>query len=190
MKIILIAAMNQDRVIGKDGALPWHIPDDLKFFKRTTIGHAVIMGRKTFDSIGKPLPKRRNLVITRQHGFSISSGGGSASHPPDDRANTVLFGVEEKAAVDGRNESSLRIVHSLDEAIDNCKQVGEAFAFVIGGAQIYSLAMPVADEMLITHVDMPGIDGDAFFPEWDADEWRDADVADESFALARRYVRR
>ena len=64
MKIIIIAALNENRVIGKDGKLPWHISDDLKRFKSLTVGHTVLMGRKTYESIGKPLPNRRNVVIT------------------------------------------------------------------------------------------------------------------------------
>ena len=67
--LTLIAAMSSNRVIGADGQLPWHEPEDLRFFKTTTAGHAVIMGRKTWDALGKPLPKRRNLVVTRQPGF-------------------------------------------------------------------------------------------------------------------------
>lgn len=69
MKIVIIVAMTRDRIIGKNGRLPWHLPEDLKFFKRTTTGHAVIMGRKTFDSIGRPLPNRRNLVVTHNRGI-------------------------------------------------------------------------------------------------------------------------
>jgi len=68
--LTLIAAMSSSRVIGADGKLPWHEPEDLRFFKATTAGHAVIMGRKTWDALGRPLPKRRNLVVTRQAGFS------------------------------------------------------------------------------------------------------------------------
>ena len=67
--LTLIAAMSSNRVIGADGKLPWHEPEDLRFFKATTAGHAVIMGRKTWDALGRPLPKRRNLVVTRQAGF-------------------------------------------------------------------------------------------------------------------------
>lgn len=68
--LVAIVAMTSERVIGRDGALPWHIPDDLKFFKRTTNGHPVVMGRKTYESIGKPLPNRRNIVLTRDPAWS------------------------------------------------------------------------------------------------------------------------
>lgn len=70
LTLIGIVAMTADRVIGRDGTLPWHLPDDLAFFKKTTSGHAIVMGRKTFDSIGRPLPKRQNIVLTRDRGWS------------------------------------------------------------------------------------------------------------------------
>lgn len=69
-KLIGIVAMTNDRVIGREGTLPWHIPEDLAFFKKTTSGYPIVMGRKTYESIGRPLPKRRNIVITRDQGWS------------------------------------------------------------------------------------------------------------------------
>ncbi|WP_193213958.1 dihydrofolate reductase [Luteolibacter marinus] len=80
MKLIAIVAMTPDRVIGRDGTLPWHLPEDLAFFKRTTSGHPIVMGRKTYDSIGRPLPKRRNIVVTRDPGWSAD--GVEAIHSP------------------------------------------------------------------------------------------------------------
>ena len=79
--LAIIVAMANNRVIGRDGKLPWHIPEDLKHFKRTTLGHAVIMGRKTFESIGKPLPKRRNIVVTRQPNLSFEGCDRAADLP-------------------------------------------------------------------------------------------------------------
>ncbi|MCW1923473.1 dihydrofolate reductase [Luteolibacter arcticus] len=70
MRLIAIVAMTPERVIGRDGTLPWHLPEDLAFFKRTTSGHPIVMGRKTYDSIGRPLPKRRNIVVTRDPSWS------------------------------------------------------------------------------------------------------------------------
>lgn len=69
-RLTAVVAMTPDRIIGRDGKLPWHLPEDLAFFKRTTLGHPVVMGRKTFESIGRPLPKRRNIVLTRDSGWS------------------------------------------------------------------------------------------------------------------------
>jgi len=187
MKIVIIAAMNQDRVIGKDGKLPWHVPDDLKFFKRTTAGHAVIMGRKTYESTGRPLPRRRNLVITRNPEYRPSV----ADKPPsDDPALDVLLAPDDDDARRTNDQTCLDVFHDLESALDCCRRRGESIAFVIGGGEIYAAALPIADEMLITHIDMPGIDGDAYFPEWNPSEWRDAGPADPSFPDARRYVRK
>ncbi len=82
MKLTAIVAMTPDRIIGKDGGLPWHLPDDLKFFKKQTSGHPIVMGRKTFDSIGKPLPKRQNIVIT--HDPAWHHDGVETIHSPKD----------------------------------------------------------------------------------------------------------
>lgn len=85
-----IVAMTPDRVIGRGGALPWHLPEDLAFFKRTTSGHPIVMGRKTFESIGKPLPKRRNIVLTRDR--SWSAPGVEVIHDPGDLADLPDLG--------------------------------------------------------------------------------------------------
>ena len=90
MHLVAIVAMTTDRVIGRNGALPWHLPDDLAFFKRTTSGHPIVMGRKTFESIGRPLPKRRNIVLTRDPNWS--SPGTEVIHSPDELAK--LSGID------------------------------------------------------------------------------------------------
>lgn len=167
MKIILIAAMTKDRVIGRNGDLPWHMPEDLKFFKRTTTGHAVVMGRKTYESINRPLPNRRNIVITRQS-QELNSMAGSWSE-------------------DGK--TSLDIANSLEAALALCEQRGEASVFIVGGGQIYAEALPVADEMLLTHVPGEGITGDTYFPAWSPSEWQAVGPADPAFPAATRYVR-
>ena len=95
-----IVAMTPERVIGRDGGLPWHLPEDLKFFKRTTSGHPIVMGRKTFDSIGKPLPKRRNIVITRDRGWSAD--GVEVIHSPEELK--ALPGLEGQVFVIGGAE--------------------------------------------------------------------------------------
>ena len=82
LHLTAVVAMSSDRVIGKDGGLPWHLPEDLAFFKRTTSGHPIIMGRKTYESIGRPLPKRRNIVMTRDTTWSAQ--GVEVIHRPDD----------------------------------------------------------------------------------------------------------
>ncbi len=178
MKLILIAAMTADRVIGKDGRLPWHLPEDLRFFKRQTTGHAVIMGRKTFDSIGRPLPRRRNVVVTRNPAYS------PAGVSPATCAEAAAFVAE------GLPNETMRldVVHSLDEAIDLCRRHGESKAFVVGGAQIYAQALPIADEMILTHVE-GHYEGDARFPEWNESDWSRVGPIDRSYPAATLYRR-
>ncbi len=132
MKIVLIAAVAEDGTIGHAGKIPWHIREDLQRFKRLTMGHPVIMGRKTFQSIGKPLPGRRNLILSRQPG---------PDHFP-----------------------------SLDAAMKACGNADTVF--IIGGAQVYRAALPVADTLLLTHVKHPG-GGDTKFPDFDRSQWRE-----------------
>jgi dihydrofolate reductase len=132
--LTLIVAIDAERGIGLDNQLPWHLPEDLAHFKRVTLGHPIIMGRKTFDSIGRPLPKRRNIVISRNPQW--------------------------------QNEGT-ETATSLTDAI---ALVGEAPAFIIGGAQIFAESMHLADRMIITEI-AHTFDCDTFFPEVDALAW-------------------
>lgn len=155
----LIAALDRNRAIGRDCALPWHLPDDLKRFKALTLGKPVLMGRKTAESLGRALPKRRNLVLTRS-------------------GRVPYEGMEAVASIDAAQR-----IAATDGAIELC---------VIGGGEVYALALPLATRMYLTHVDT-AIDGcDAFFPEFDAEEWRvvsrEAHVADERHAFAFDFV--
>ena len=147
--ISLIVALDRAGVIGRDGTLPWHLPADLKRFRAITMGKPIIMGRKTYDSIGKPLPGRANIVITRNPDVSIEG---------------------------------VRVVNSLDEAISLCESIaaidGVDEAMVIGGAEIYGLAMPRADRLYLTEVHAE-VEGDAWFPEFDRSMWQE--VAREDF---------
>ena len=133
----LIWAQARGGVIGKDGVMPWHLPEDLAHFKRTTLSHPVIMGRRTWDSVPprfRPLPERRNIVVTRQ---------------------------------DDWHEIGAERASSLREALQKCEDAPQVW--VIGGAQIYAQAMPLADELVVTEIDAD-FDGDAFAPaigpEW------------------------
>ncbi|MDQ8022434.1 MAG: dihydrofolate reductase [Moraxellaceae bacterium] len=130
-KIALIAAVAKNGVIGRDNTLPWRLPEDLKRFKALTLGHPIIMGRKTWDSLGRPLPGRENIVITRQAGFAAEGA---------------------------------RVVHGLQEAIEACAD--KDTAFIIGGAQLYTQALPQADLLFLTEVDAE-VEGDALFPPFD-----------------------
>ena len=135
MTLSLIVARARNGVIGRGNALPWRLPEDLAFFKRTTMGRPIIMGRRTWDSIGRPLPGRRSLVVTRNAAWSAP-------------------GAES--------------VHSVAEAVALCADV--PLAFVIGGAQIYTEALSLADAMDVTEIDRD-VEGDTFFPAYDPTEW-------------------
>lgn len=137
MRISAIAAMSKNRVIGKDNQIPWHLPADMKFFQRTTLGHHVIMGRKNYESMGVPLARRTNIVITRNP-FFISSG--------------------------------CIVVHTLEEALARVHATDEEEAFIIGGGEIYRLAMDFLDRIYLTTIDLV-VDGDVFFPEFDLNSW-------------------
>jgi dihydrofolate reductase len=146
----LIAAVARNGAIGKDNALLWRLPEDLKFFKRTTLGCPVIMGRKTWDSIGRPLPGRRNIVITR--------------NPDWQREGAEVF-------------------HDLDSAL--AATMNAEKVFVIGGGELYSQALPKANELILTEVDAD-FTGDTFFPAWNRDEFteisRESHTADLGWA--------
>ena len=135
MKLALIVARARNGVIGRDNALPWRLPEDLAFFKRTTLGHPIIMGRKTWESIGRPLPGRRNLVVTRDPRWKAAGA--------------------ERAG-------------SIDAAVSACRAAPRAF--VIGGAQLYAAALPLADEIFVTEIDRD-IDGDTHLPALDTALW-------------------
>lgn len=138
MFISLIAAASENNVIGKDNWMPWDLPAELAYFRATTRGKTVIMGRKTFDTMGRPMPKRRNIVVTRTPGLAIE-------------------GVD--------------VATSIEEAIELAKTDRIDEAFVIGGEQIYRLALPLADRIYLTRVHTVIEGGEAFFPEFNETEW-------------------
>ena len=135
--VSLIAALDRNCAIGRDGAMPWHLPDDLKRFKALTLGKPVLMGRKTALAIGRPLPGRRNLVLTR--------------------SGVAPFAGQETVA-------------SLDAAI---AAAGAAELMVIGGGEVYALALPRATRLHLTQVDCIAANADAFFPDVDWSRWRE-----------------
>ena len=134
MHVAIVVAMSENRVIGMRNALPWRLPADLRHFRRVTLGKAVLMGRKTFESIGHPLEGRRNIVVSRD---------------PQFRAGGCL------------------IAPSLDEAL---ARAGGDEILVIGGASIYEQALPRTERIYLTLVHAQ-VEGDAFFPSIDEDEW-------------------
>jgi dihydrofolate reductase len=151
-RVSIIVARARNGVIGRDNGLPWHLPEDLRHFRATTLGHPVVMGRRTFESIGRPLPGRRNIVLSREAGWS---------HPGCERAG------------------------SLSEALALCAAQPEVF--VIGGAQVYTEALGVADRLLVTEVDVDA-DGDARFPAPDPRHWRLVESRPGSSATGPSYV--
>lgn len=142
MKLSLIVAMSRNGVIGIDNQLPWHLPEDLKYFKSVTMGKPIIMGRKTYDSIGRPLPGRTNIVITRDPSWQAEG---------------------------------VSVVQTLEAALSlgqvACNAAGADEIMVIGGEQIYRMTLPAADRLYLTQVDAE-VEGDAFFPDIDLDQWQ------------------
>lgn len=153
-QITIVVAVDAANGIGINNQLPWHLPEDLAHFKRTTMGHPIIMGRKTFDSIGRPLPNRRNIVITRNHQWQHD-------------------GVE--------------VAHSLQEALE---LVADVPACVIGGAQIFTEALPAAQYLVVTHIDKT-FACDTFFPPIDGALWevtQSEEHVSEANGFNYRYV--
>jgi dihydrofolate reductase len=139
LKVVLIAAVASNGVIGIHGRLPWRLPADMARFRARTYGHHVVMGRRTFESLGKPLPGRTNLVVTRNPRWTAPG---------------------------------VRAVASLEEALRVATTAGDTETFVIGGAELYAAALPVAVELDLTEVEASP-EGDVRFPPWVSDEWRE-----------------
>jgi dihydrofolate reductase len=162
VKLVLIAALDRHRAIGRHNDLPWRLPDDLRRFKAVTLGKPILMGRKTAQSLGRALPGRRNLVLTR--------------------SGQVPFGqMEPVASVDQALEMVSR--GSDGQAVELC---------VIGGGEVYALCLPRATGMYLTHVDTVVEDADAFFPAFDPAAWqvlaRESHAADARHAHAFEFI--
>ena len=164
MEKCIIVAIADNNAIGKDNALLWHISEDLKFFKRTTTGCPVIMGRKTFESIGRPLPKRTNIVISR--GFTAPEGVIVVSSLAE-AYNAVIQDLS-------CNSESASSCHSESASSCHSEPVEESPSrcFIIGGGQIYAQAITDADRLIVTHVHTVIEDADTFFPEIDPSIWQ------------------
>lgn len=136
-----MAAKAKNNVIGKNNNLVWHLPADLKFFKETTKGHTLIMGRKTFESLGNPLPHRDSWIITRNKEYS---------------------------------SEGITSFHSLERALEAGEKKGLDTVFILGGGEIYTQSMKIADKMIITEVHEE-FEGDTYFPEIDPNLWKEID---------------
>ena len=168
VRICAVVAIGKNRELGKEGKLLWHIPDDLKRFKRLTHEHPVIMGRKTFESIvgylGKPLPDRTNIVVTR--------------HPESLKSDEVR----------PHRISDVIIVSSLEEGIEKAKTLDDTEIHICGGAQIYEQALPYIDKLYLTLVDASA-EADSFFPPYEKEFTKKVfDEAHEWNGLKYRWV--
>jgi dihydrofolate reductase len=143
VQISMIVAMTKDRVIGANNQMPWHLPADLKHFKATTMAKPIVMGRKTWESIGRPLPGRRNIVISRQADFRAEGAD-------------VFDSVTDAVAL----AKSLAL------------EAGQSEIFIIGGEAIYRSALALAEKVYLTELDL-SVEGDAWFPELPEEEWRE-----------------
>ena len=154
MLVSIIVAAAANGTIGRDGDLPWRLPADLRFFKRVTMGHHLVMGRRTWASIGRPLPGRTMVVLTRDPGLEIPG---------------------------------VTVVHALSDALELARAAGDPEAFVIGGAEVFARALPLADRLYLTRV-YADVEGDVRFPELDERAWvevaREEHAADEQHAFA------
>ena len=150
MTVTIVVAIAENYAIGKNNQLLWHMPADLKHFKQITSGHTVIMGRRTYDSVGKPLPNRRNIVITRQ--------------------DITIPGCE--------------VVKSVEDALELC--ANEEEVFIVGGAEIYKLAMSKTDRIYLTIIHH-SFDADTVFPEIDYMEWKEVSREDHPADEKHKY---
>jgi dihydrofolate reductase len=157
MKLSLICAMAENRVIGRNNRLPWHLSEDLKYFKRSTMGSCILMGRKTWESIGRALPGRTNIVISSNPEYQAE--GARVVHS----LQQAIELAESIALIDGSEET-----------------------FVIGGAGIYQAALPLADRFHLTRVHA-AVDGDTFLADFDESEWQEIDRQDFQHSDSNPY---
>ncbi|HEY3325564.1 MAG TPA: dihydrofolate reductase [Novimethylophilus sp.] len=136
-QLSVIAALARNRVIGRGNALPWHLPEDLRHFKALTMGHPIVMGRKTYESLGRLLPGRTTVIVSRNRDYAVPGA---------------------------------LVVESLQQALETCRNEQEIF--IVGGAELYKEAMPMADRLYLTEIDAE-FEGDAYFPEFARTRWRE-----------------
>ncbi len=141
MTVTMLAAVARNGVIGRDGRMPWHLREDLEHFKHVTMGHVLVMGRRTYESVGRPLPGRTTVVVTRDGDWS----------PPGGRPDGVVVATSLSSA--------LRVAGEIDQQV-----------YVVGGGQVYAESIASVDELLISWVDAEP-EGDTFFPDVAWDDW-------------------
>lgn len=144
MKISLIAAMAENRAIGRDQDLPWRVPTDFKFFKKKSMGKPLIMGRKSWEALGGPLPGRKHIVVTRRKDYTTEGA-----------------------------EVFTDIKDALKRAEELAEEQGTDEIMIGGGAEIYAMTLPMADRIYLTEIHMTPEGADTFFPEFDMDSWQE-----------------
>ena len=172
--ITLIAAIDPNNVIGKSGKTPWHIPEELKLFKEITYGHAIIVGRKTYESIGHTLPGRRMFVLSRTVPLLTKEGLGEVSRDAVPPLTPPSKGGE------------ITFCSSIQDALEKTKQ--ERSVFVIGGGQVYAQMMPFAHEMRISHLHAE-YPGDVYFPHVPLQVWQELSRIEYPLFTHIHYVR-
>lgn len=175
--LAIIVAMTKNLLIGKENNLPWHIPEDLKMFKQTTMGNILIMGRKTFESIGKPLPGRKNFVVS------------ASAFKEKTAADFPCHSVEKQNPYNTKEYEAGKVYYfkSLENAI-NASFLTEGNPFIIGGASIYEQALPLVKTLYISFV-KKNYTGDVYFPELNLVEWdiiEEKDFQDFTWGSYRR----
>ncbi|KAB1196055.1 MULTISPECIES: dihydrofolate reductase [Haloferax] len=149
IQFVLVAAVAENGVIGRDGDMPWHLPEDLKHFKETTMGHPVVMGRKTYESIARqldgPLPGRQSVVLTSRD-LDLPDGAQTAAS----------------------------IAEAVDASVTVANEMGVETVYVVGGATVYEQFLDRASKLVLTELD-DTYEGDTRFPDWDRDEWVETD---------------
>ena len=151
MNVSIIVAMALNRVIGSGNSMPWYLPEDLKKFRELTTGHAILMGRKTYESLPKVLPNREHYVVTRDPDYKSTNERASS--------NSHVFTALDPAAALGFISDRIELEGDIPEEV-----------FVIGGGELFSQLLPYADKIYMTLI-RKDIDGDTFFPQIDDNEW-------------------
>lgn len=166
MSFSIIAVVGKNRELGKNGRLLWHLPEDLQFFKKTTLGHPILMGRKTFESLPSMLPGRKHYVVTRGHQASVSLAA-PGSQP-------VVTGESPLARSRRRGDPPVETddLVFINNLADFVKQPHDEEIFVIGGGMIYREMLKFADTLYLTEVDAEAPDADTFFPEFNKNDFK------------------
>jgi len=175
MTISIIAAVADNGAIGRNNKLLWHISEDLRYFKRITSGHTVIMGRKTWESLGKPLPNRRNIVISRSLAAIYDSN--SSANP-----GVEVYSTIEQALAAAANEPTFVPGQPIKHNVSN-NSAQEVF--IIGGGEIYRQTLPIANKLYLTLVHTTIEDADTFFPKVDPERWRE--ISRDSYERGEKF---